>query len=60
MCCVSCKVPKLPMVKRKRERVPLWDEKNRPANDVPRDIYGRPLTSFAALTVRHGKNTAVK
>ncbi|GMO52716.1 MAG: hypothetical protein Pg6C_18540 [Treponemataceae bacterium] len=42
MCCASCKVPKFPVVKR-ISRTRLRDEENRPANDVPRDMYGKPL-----------------
>jgi hypothetical protein len=42
MCCATCKVPVFTFV-RKRALTPLWDSENCPKNDVPRDMYGRPL-----------------
>jgi hypothetical protein len=42
MCCASCKVPQFTVVRRTK-RTPLVNEEKRPANDVPRDIYGRLL-----------------
>jgi hypothetical protein len=47
MCCSSCKVPVFFRNAVHRERKPLWDMEKRPENDVPRDMYGRPLKTAA-------------
>jgi hypothetical protein len=47
MCCSSCKVPVFFRTAVHRERSPLWDTESRPENDVPRDMYGKPLKTAA-------------
>ncbi|GMO29820.1 MAG: hypothetical protein Pg6A_18350 [Termitinemataceae bacterium] len=59
MCCLSCKVLKI-VTARLRARTPLWDSENRPENDVPRDMYGRPLKMPAKNGQTLGSLVSVK
>jgi hypothetical protein len=44
VCCIYCKVPVFTV--RRRCRMRLRYSEDRPKDDVPRDIYGRPLQNL--------------
>jgi hypothetical protein len=45
------------MIVKKRSWTSLWNAENHPANDITRDMYGRPLKPLVLKTAPVEKNT---